>query len=213
MQRRLPLIVMLGSSLCVLVGQWQLFRDTSLQAVDELLRIFSDEFVRWAGMLFAFTLILGLFNLAQVHANRIIKRDEGWSYSVILLATVVFMLLAGLNGSNTPAVQWIFRYVQAPLHATLLSLVVFFIFSAAWRAFRTHSAGMFVMFLTAVIVLLGQIPLSEEVLGLRFIQLQQWIVNVPNIAGHRGMLLGIAIGIIITGLRLLMGMYHKRLFN
>lgn len=203
MRPSLPASVMIVSGLCVLVGQ---------AFAEGWLRELSEEFIRWATILFAFALILGLLNLTQIHVQRIRQRAESWPYSLILLGTAGLTLLAGAQSASGLTLQWLFRYVQAPLHATLLSLVVFFIFSASWRAFRTRNIGVFIMLITAVIVLLGQIPLSES-FGLEFVQFQQWVVNVPGMAGQRGILLGVALGAVLTGLRLLLGVYGKHFFS
>jgi hypothetical protein len=46
-------------------------------------------------------------------------------------------------------------------------------------------------------VLVGLAPILAEVRG--------WILEVPVAAGARGILLGVAIGTVLTGLRLLLG--------
>jgi len=84
-------------------------------------------------------------------------------------------------------------------------LMAFFIATAAWRAFRIRSAASFTMFIAAVLVLLGSIRLAVGG-GWRFVvQAKDWVLNVPAMAGARGILLGIALGTIVAGLRLLMG--------
>jgi uncharacterized membrane protein len=60
----------------------------------------------------------------------------------------------------------------------------------------------FVLF--AVIVLLGQVPLGIY-LWSEFPVIKDWILNVPTLAGIRGILLGVALGTIATGLRILIG--------
>jgi len=122
------------------------------------------------------------------------------------------VLLAGLSGPTSTSLHWIFRHVITPLQATLLSLMVFFIASAAWRMFRTRSLGTFIMLVTAIIILLGQMPLGER-FGLEFAFLKQWILDVPNLAGQRGILLGVALGTVVTSMRLLLGINHKQFFS
>jgi hypothetical protein len=207
-RRVLPTTTLIIVGLCVLGGRLLEFE----LAPEFTLRQLSDVFVEWASILFAFALLLGLLNLAQAHIRRIQQRHEDWSYSVILLATMGIVLLAGLSGSTSTSLHWIFRHVITPLQATLLSLMVFFIASAAWRMFRMRSLGAFIMLVTAVIVLLGQMPLSER-LGLEFSQLKQWVLDVPNLAGQRGILLGVALGTIVAGVRLLLGINHKQFFS
>jgi hypothetical protein len=199
---------MIGVGLIVLLGQ---FRDVNLfRAL--ILPDLSNAFVTWAGILFAFALLLGLLNLLSVHVGRIRQRAEGWQYSAVLIATVVIVLAAGLNGVTSRSLQWIFRNVQVPLQATFLSLLVFFIASATVRSFRVRSIGTVLMMLTAVVVLLGQMPFGDNI-STDLVDLQQWIRSVPAVAGQRGILLGVALGTIATGLRILLGVERRRFFH
>jgi uncharacterized membrane protein len=67
---------------------------------------------------------------------------------------------------------------------------------------RSLESFFFVLF--AVIVLLGQVPVSIY-LWPEFPVIKDWILNVPTLAGVRGILLGVALGVIATGLRVLTG--------
>jgi hypothetical protein len=58
------------------------------------------------------------------------------------------------------------------------------------------------MLLTALIVLIGQVPLSVA-LAPAIGDLKDWILTVPTVAGIRGILLGVALGTLVTALRLL----------
>jgi hypothetical protein len=82
--------------------------------------------------------------------------------------------------------------------------MAFFIASAAYRAFRIRSfeTGLLVVF--AMIVLLGQVPAGFQ-LWEDFPLVKEWVLRVPVLAGARGILLGVALGIIATGLRVLLG--------
>jgi hypothetical protein len=46
-------------------------------------------------------------------------------------------------------------------------------------------------------VTLGLVPILPE--------LKDWILDVPTLAGVRGILLGVALGALLTGIRLLLG--------
>jgi uncharacterized membrane protein len=58
------------------------------------------------------------------------------------------------------------------------------------------------MLVVVILVLLGQ-----TTLGLLPIlpELKEWILDVPAMAGVRGILLGVALGAVLTGVRLLLG--------
>jgi hypothetical protein len=208
LRRRVPTAVLVSVGAIVLLGQ---FADVGIVRAVRLPEL-SAAFISWAGILFAFAMVLGLLNLLRVHWHRVRERSAGWTFSAILIGTVFVVLCAGLNGVNAPSLQWIFRNVQSPLQATLLSLTVFFLASAALRAIRTRSTGAILMLLTAAIVLLGQMPFAER-LSVELSGLQRWIMEVPAVAGQRGILLGVALGTIATGLRLLMGVEREKFFH
>ena len=209
MRRVLPSVVMMATGFIVLLGQF-----TQVDMFNALyLPQLSSLFVNWASILFAFALVLGLLNLLAVHVNRIRQRIEGWPYSLVLVATVFVVLCAGLNGVNSLSLNWIFRNVQVPLQATLLSLLVFFIASAAFRIYRLPgSRAVLVMLAVAAFVLLGQMPLADS-LSLDLVGATQWVRDVPAVAGARGIMLGVALGTIATGLRIILGLEREKFFS
>jgi hypothetical protein len=154
-------------------------------------------------VLAAFAMILGMFNLFSVHAERIRKRESNWAYSAVLVLSLLIVLLFGFRGVESAPVRWIFRYVYSPLQATIFSLLAFFVLSAAYRAFRIRNWETALFVIAAVIVLLGQVPIGRLMWeGLP--ALKDWILAVPATAGTRGIILGVALGTIIAGLRILL---------
>ncbi len=156
-----------------------------------------------AVVLAAFAMILGLLNLLFVHMARMRTKEPGWPYSAVLIVAVVVMLALGLGGPGSAPVTWVFRYVYSPLQATIFSLLAFFIVTAAYRAFRVKSWETALFAAAGLIVLIGQIPLAEK-LWQQFPVLKEWVLVVPATAGMRGILLGVALGTILAGLRVLL---------
>jgi hypothetical protein len=97
--------------------------------------------------------------------------------------------------------DWLFNNAYLPLQSAFFALVAFFLATAAYRALRARSIETTWMLVAALIVFLGQTPLFNALT-----QLKEWILNVPSTAGARGILLGVAIGTIATGLRLIVGL-------
>ncbi|HID87707.1 MAG TPA: hypothetical protein EYP55_10080 [Anaerolineae bacterium] len=161
--------------------------------------------VRWTVIVAAFALLLGLFNVLAVHGRRIWRREGGWPYSIVLLATALVVLVAGIYGPQAPSVAWVFQHVQLPLQATFFSLLAFFIATAAYRVFRARTPESTLLLLTGLIVLLGQAPVSQ-LLWDRLPVIKDWILAIPSTAGARGILLGAALGIVTTGLRVILGL-------
>jgi hypothetical protein len=158
-------------------------------------------FVRWAIIVAAFAMILGFFNVLIVHLNKILRFKQGWFYSIFLVLTMMTVLILGLiEGPRGPLTSQIFQYVLFPLQATIFSLLAFFVASAAYRVFRLRSWESALLVITGIIVLLGQVPLWGALRSFK-----EWILEVPSMAGARGILLGVALGTVATGLRVLLG--------
>ena len=158
-------------------------------------------FVRWAIIVAAFAMVLGFFNVLIVHLNKILRFKQGWFYSIFLVLTMMVVLILGLiEGLQGSLTNRIFQYVLFPLQATIFSLLAFFVASAAYRAFRLRSWESALLVITGVIVLLGQVPLWGALTTFK-----EWILGVPSMAGARGILLGVALGTVATGLRVLLG--------
>ena len=158
-------------------------------------------FVRWAIIVAAFAMVLGFFNVLTVHVNKILRFKQGWFYSIFLVLTMMAVLILGLiEGPQGSLTSRIFQYILFPLQATIFSLLAFFVALAAYRAFRLRSWESALLVITGVIVLLGQVPLWEALTSFK-----EWILGVPSMASARGILLGVALGTVATGLRVLLG--------
>lgn len=183
----------------------------------------------WFNILAVFAFILGGANLLKSHIGRIAWRRRDWPYS---LATVVSFLVVlvlglakvgggpGLRGELTDpasAFGWVFSAVYAPLNATLFALLAFFVASAAYRAFRMRSPAATILLLAAFVVLIGRTPLGtflggllpEPLAFLRPDYLSMWLLRVPNVAGQRAILIGVALGVVAVSLRLLGGLERR----
>ena len=153
----------------------------------------------------AFALLLGLLNVLVVHLRRIIKRQGDWYYSIALLVMAVIVFVAGIGGTEGRAITWIFDHIQFPLQAATFSLLAFFVATAAYRGLRVRSLEALALVVVAVVVLLGQVPITRY-LGDFLPAAKDWILDVPGTAGVRGIIIGVALGTIATGVRVLMGL-------
>lgn len=192
----IPVSLAIAVGLVVLLGQF-----ISNATLDNIIA----ALVGWGAIVAAFALLLGLANLILFHTKRIVKRDAQMLYSILILASAagVFLLVLPSGGTGA-ASRWVMRYIYQPLEASFLALLVFFIATAVYRALRVRTWEMALFAISAVIVLIGSAPFMQVISPL-FPALSEWVVNVPALAGQRGILLGVALGIIATGLRLLTG--------
>ncbi len=168
-----------------------------------ILDALGDAFREWAIILTAFALLLGLLNLLNVHFVRIIRREEsGAGYSLVVILTAGAVTMIGLlTGLTSAPMTWIFENVYIPLQSTLFALIAFFLAAAAYRALRARNGESFLMLLAALIVFIGQTPLFSFLSGAK-----DWVLRIPAEAGVRGILIGVGLGTLATGFRLLVGL-------
>ena len=165
--------------------------------------------MRYAVLLAAVALFLGLFNLVSVHWNKVSDQRAGWPYSAILIVAFFLTLVLGLVfGPDSPVVLLLFNYVQLPVEASLSALLVVSLTLAGYRLIsRRRDLISAVFILTALLVLLGSGPgliSSGSPQYSLFGGLRNWLAQVAAAGGARGVLLGVALGSILTGLRILM---------
>ncbi len=164
-------------------------------------------FLQWAVILAAFALLIGVVNLLRVHLKKMGKSKKGAIYSLALwvafFITVGVVALDGPDGSKT---VFLFNNIQIPVEASLLTLLVVTLAVASIRLLR-RKAGLFTYIFigTAFLVLLGTAPLYGIGEVSFLYQVRTWIVGVLSVAGARGVLLGVALGTVATGIRVLMG--------
>jgi hypothetical protein len=125
-----------------------------------------------------------------------------------------------LESSYTPtkifcnkAYSFFFEYILRNLGTTVFSLVSFYMVGAAFRSFRIISFEAFLLIISALIVLLGQIPIGAAISpqisasGARLIPtISQKLQMILNAAAYRGVILGMTIGALSMSLRLWLGL-------
>jgi hypothetical protein len=105
---------------------------------------------------------------------------------------------------------WLYNYVFFPCNATMFSLLAFFIASAAFRAFRARNTEAALLLGAAILVLLGRAPIGRFIYD-ALPEITNWIIDVPNNAGRRAIMMGAALGGIVTGLRVILGLERSHL--
>ena len=114
-------------------------------------------------------------------------------------------ILALIGGTkiNSPFL-WVFENMQAPMQATVFSLLAFFVASASFRGFRARSVPATILLVTAVIILIGRIPVAEYI-SESFPRIALWIQENPSMSARRAILIGIGLGSMTTSLRVILG--------
>lgn len=164
--------------------------------------------LQWAVILAAVALVVGVFNLLRVHYGRVSGREKGSFYSILLIVFMLITITLGLFlGPTDPTVMLLFNAIQVPVEASLAAVLAVTLLYASVRLLRWRTDLVAVIFIaTAVIILLGTAPLpflgSVPVLG---DLVRPFVAQVLAAGGARGILIGVALGTLTTGLRILFG--------
>lgn len=184
-----------------------------------------EDFTVFFDIIAVFAFFLGGGNLVRVHYGKLKRRKEDWGYSIVTLTGFLVMLAIGLFKLGNPGgiaasptapgslFQTIFDYVLVPLSATMYSLLAFFVASASYRAFRAKNREATILLIAAFVILLGRTPFGMYVTGwipdslsvLQVPNLAIWIMNSPNLAGQRAIMIGIGLGVVSMSLRVILG--------
>ncbi|RPI85597.1 MAG: hypothetical protein EHM42_06610 [Planctomycetaceae bacterium] len=195
-----------------------------------------DEAGQWYEVLAAVAFVLGGANLCLQNLQKISARDAGWGYAAVTLITFCITLCVGMFKVGVPvedpatpwagpflaegsALWWLFEYGYNPLTATMFALLAFYVASAAFRAFRLKNTEATLLLLTALVVLLGRTyagtrltqSVPDEYSALTFPGLTTIIMGVFNTSGQRAIMIGIALGVAATSLKVLLGVNRSYL--
>ena len=190
----------------------------------------------WFSALAAIAFVLGGASLLKMNLLAISARRPGWGYSAVTLAAFLVTLAVGMlkvgvapsaaypdhpmsgrEDAEGGALWWIYEFLLSPITGTLFAMLAFYVASAAFRAFRAKNAAAIVLLATAFVILLGRtnagvvltspIPADNPwVSWMRLENLSMTILSVFTAAGTRAMIIGIAIGVAATGIKIMIGL-------
>jgi len=166
--------------------------------------------LQWAMSLGAVALFIGLINLASVHSRKLDdKGDFPINSLVLVLAMVITFGVVLVLGPASIWAMFILNYIQIPVETSLVAILAVTLIYASARLIRRKTDTFSLVFIgTALVILLTTSPLITDLfplIGDKFQAVRVWFASVPAAAGARGILLGIALGTIATGIRILMG--------
>ncbi len=154
-----------------------------------------------AVMVAGMALLLGFVRLLNLHLRRVRQRKSGYSLVALITAIVVLVVLVADRFLNLGATAWVFNAVIAPAQSSLGALLAIFLGAAAVRmAQRRRTWGTLWFLLSAMVVLLTQIPVSS---GSILLPIRQFF-DALAMGGLRGLLLGVALGTLAVALRVLL---------
>lgn len=166
----------------------------------------------WFTIVSGFAMLIGLDSLLKGHFLNVARLKRGWFHSLLLLIGFLVTTVTGFYSGWTKdspfhigtSFMYVYTHMIVPLQGTMFALLAFFIASAAYRAFRARTMVSTLLLLSALIVMLGRVPVGEH-LWQGFPIVQDWIMKYPQMAAQRGILIGTYLGAAATSLRIILG--------
>jgi hypothetical protein len=118
--------------------------------------------------------------------------------------------------SSEQVFQILYQRGLLAMDAAMFSLIGFFILSAAYRAFRVRSIEASILMATALVVLLMFVPIALRLTSgldpdsfagnFRIDSIGSWLLSTINVPAIRAIDLGLGLGLLAMGLRIMLGL-------
>jgi hypothetical protein len=196
--RVLTAAIAMASGLIVLLGY---FNPLNMDVLTQLRIMLTD----WAIIIGAMAVLIGIANLIFVQMDRIRARQKNSIYGVLLILSL--MVTFGLGLVFGPDHQFMRVAVDAvivPVEASLMAILAVTLVYASIRLLRRRADVMTVIFLLVAVIFMIAImptplgPIPGDWLIIQF-------AGMFSRGGARGLLIGIALGTLLTGIRVLFG--------
>jgi len=159
----------------------------------------------WAMILGAMAVLVGIYNLAAVHMEKIRTRQKDAAYGALLIVSLLVTFGFGLFfGPTDIFMRTAMDAIIVPVEASLMAILAVTLLYTSIRLFRRRLDVMSVLFLVAAVLFLIAI-MPTPVGPIPGDQILQQFIGMFSRGGARGLLLGIALGTLLTGLRVIFG--------
>jgi hypothetical protein len=200
-KRQVPLLITMIAGIFCLIGFF---------VPHPAIRSWYDDIQQWVIVIVGATYVLGVANLLRVNLRQVSQQARDWPFKVVLLIGIAATSIVGFSEGThyldpTSKFTWIYNTFYSAMSATMFSLLAFFIASAAFRAFRIRTMEALLLAIAAFILMIGRVPIGNAIHP-AIPAVADWLMEVPQNAAKRGILIGAALGVMATGIRLILGM-------
>lgn len=159
----------------------------------------------WGVSIAGMAVLVGIYNLAAVQMEKFRAGQKGGAYGILLVISLLVTFLLGVFlGPEDQYMRLAMDAIILPVEASLMAILAVTLIYASIRLLRRRVDVMSVVFLTVAVVFLiltmptpfGPVPGDRALLD---------FLGLFSSGGARGLLIGIALGTLLTGLRVLFG--------
>ena len=220
MKYKFPLIIAFCAGLLVMLAEFIPHRPFSM---------LTSELEIWFLIIAGFAIVLGQISLLKMNILKITTKSENWQYHlaavISFLAMFLFGILFGMQRQSgllgdgeiisaaigSKPFDYIFENIYQHLMAAMFSLLAFFIASAAYRAFIARSLESTLLLSVSILVMLGNTSIGTAMTSglpafLHLPNISAFIMDFPNTGGQRAIMIGAALGVIGSSLRIILGL-------
>lgn len=152
-------------------------------------------------------LVAILYLIFGIHWSRVkVEGLKQWQSLVVIIAFLLTLITGFFLGPTNPAFQRVVTSIQTPIESSLMALLAVTLTFASLKLLQRQRNWMGIIFFFTVIVFLilnsGLLSFTDNIPVLR--NLLSGLQLIPT-AGARGILLGVALGSLATGIRILIG--------
>jgi hypothetical protein len=192
----IPALIASATGLTVLAGY--LFQDQLTPVL--------GLFINWGILLTGLASLIGIGYLVLMHVKRITHHQKGGFPSAVFLIAFLFTLGAGIILTPQSAVfrDWVLN-IQVPVETSLLAILAVTLFYTSLHLIRTRgwtpmSIGFLISALFSLTLNIGYVQFQKGSQG------AEWVLFIQRLplAGLRGILIGMALGGLVVGLRVLL---------
>ncbi len=182
---------------------------TGNQAFSSLMFL-RTQIVDWAVTLAGFATLVAILGLVGTHWRKLRARRNPDRYSFFMLffflATVALGVWFYTISGDVASFQQVVSAIQVPVEASLMAVLAVTLTLASVRLFQRRRGLLAVVFAVSVVLFLllntgilagfQGVPIMGDILA---------VLQFLPVAGGRGILMGIALGSLMAGLRILIG--------
>lgn len=156
----------------------------------------------WMIQISTFAMFLGVAMLFRRHINILLRKTEGWPYSVVIF--VFFFFYFAVQYSSTELYNYVLMNVYTPMaYASAAAVVPITIY---WRGTKVRSIYSGLLVATLLITNFSSAAIGTTLFGPGINILGMWIKNVINTGVMRAITIGMGLGMLTVIMRIFLGM-------
>lgn len=168
----------------------------------------SQMIINWAVTLSGVAILVAIISLISAHWQKFRQKRSQDRYSILVIFGFSLTLLFGLilGGPGNSEYQKVVTHIILPIEAGLLGVLAAGLIYAGLRLYRANRGWMIIVFgVSTVLFLLLYSGIFTSGLDIAIVKEGLGVLQRLPDAGGRGILIGLALGTIATGVRILLG--------